>query len=416
MARALTGREPPPERRASLRRLVDPVSGEPIDSALLLFFAGPASFTGEDVLEIHHHGGMAVLSALGAALARLPGLRPAEPGEFTRRAFLNGRLDLTEAEGIADLVDATTRVQARQALRQMEGELGRLLEGWRADLLRALALVEAEIDFGADEAEVGDDLLASQRPALEAVRLAVTERLADAGRGERLRAGLTVAVIGPPNAGKSSLVNLLARRDVAIVTPIAGTTRDVLEVALDLEGWPLTLLDTAGLRETEDPIEREGVARALRRAASADLRLLVLDAGTDASSELDRHGADADLVVLNKQDLVARPPALDAGRPVIVISCATGAGIEQLLQVLAREAAHAMDTGGLAVLARERHRAALGEAVQALERCLDAPAGTEIGLLAEDLRVAARAVGRVTGRVDVEAVLDEVFKQFCIGK
>jgi tRNA modification GTPase len=359
---------------------------------------------------------MAVLGALGTALARLPGLRPAEPGEFTRRAFLNGRLDLTAAEGIADLVDASTRAQARQAIRQMEGGLGRLLEGWRADLLRALALVEAEIDFGAEEAEVGSDLLAAERPALEAVRRAMAGQLADAGRGERLRAGLTVAVTGPPNAGKSSLVNLLACRDVAIVTPFAGTTRDVLEVALDLDGWPLTVLDTAGLRETEDPIEREGVARALRRAAGADLRLLVLDAQADAAADLARHGAGADLVVLNKQDLATRPPALDTPRPVIAISCITGAGVDRLLEALAAAAAHAMDTGGCAVLTRERHRAALGEASLVLARCLDAPAGTELGLLAEDLRLAARAVGRVTGRVDVEAVLDEVFARFCIGK
>jgi tRNA modification GTPase len=225
-----------------------------------------------------------------------------------------------------------------------------------------------------------------------------------------------VAVTGPPNAGKSSLVNLLARRDVAIVTPFAGTTRDVLEVALDLDGWPLTVLDTAGLRETEDPIEREGVARALRRAAGADLRLLVLDAQTDVAVDLARPGADADLVVVNKQDLAARPPVLDTPRPMIVISCVTGAGVDRLLEALAAEAAHAMDTGSCAVLTRERHRAALGEASLVLARCLDAPAGAELGLLAEDLRLAARAVGRVTGRVDVEAVLDEVFARFCIGK
>ncbi len=416
VARALTRREPPPVRQASLRRLVDPTSGAPIDDALLVLFAGPASFTGEDALEIHHHGGIAVLAALGRALSGLPGLRPAEPGEFSRRAFLNGKLDLTAAEAIADLVDATTRAQARQALRQMEGELGRLLEGWRAELLRALALVEAEIDFGAEEGEVGDDLLASQRPALEAVRRAMAEQLAGADRGERLRAGLTVAVIGPPNAGKSSLVNLLARREVAIVTPFAGTTRDVLEVALDLDGWPLTVLDTAGLRESEDPIEREGVARALRRAAGADLRLLVLDAREDPSAALDRHGADADLVVLNKQDLVGGVSDLDARCPVVGVSCATGTGIDRLLAELAAQAARAMDTGGLAVLTRERHRTALTEAVHALDQCFAAPAGTELGLLAEDLRLAARAIGRVTGRIDVEAVLDEVFRRFCIGK
>src|SRR3954447_25022383 len=283
VCRALTGRPLPPSRRAVLRHLADPADGAPIDQAVLVWMPGPESFTGEDVLEIQHHGGTAVLALLLDALAAMPGLRLAEPGEFARRAFLNGRLDLTAAEGLADLIEAGTRAQARQALRQLDGELGRLYAAWRERVLGCLVLVEAEIDF-ADEGDVPDSTLARVRPEADAVLAELTAHLADNRRGERLRAGLTVAVIGAPNAGKSSLVNRLARRDVAIVTPVPGTTRDVLEIALELDGLPVTLLDTAGLRETDGPVEREGVARARRRAAEADLRLGVLDA-TDPRPE-----------------------------------------------------------------------------------------------------------------------------------
>ena len=278
VAAALTGRAPPPPRTAALRRLRDPVTGEPIDQALLLWFPAPRSETGEDLLEIQHHGGAAVLGMLLTALEHVPGCRPAGPGEFTRRAFLNGKLDLTAAEGLADLIDATTAGQARQALRQLDGGLGRLYGSWRERLLTALARIEAEIDFAAEE-EVPEAMVAQVLPDLQRLRAELAAHLADAGRGERLRAGVTVAVIGAPNVGKSSLVNLLARREVAIVTAIAGTTRDVIEVQLDLGGVPVTLLDTAGLRESADPVEAEGVARARHRAAQADLRLLVVDAG-----------------------------------------------------------------------------------------------------------------------------------------
>ena len=250
-----------------------------LDEGLVLWFPAPASFTGEDVLELHVHGGRAVISGILEALSDLPDLRPAEPGEFTRRAFLNGRLDLTAVEGLADLIDAETRAQARQALQQLDGALGRLYQSWRQILLGALARLEAEIDFAPEE-DVPEDLLARVRPDVERLSAEMATHLADGHRGERLRAGLTVAVVGPPNAGKSSLVNRLARRDVAIVTPLPGTTRDVLEVHLDLAGYPVTLLDTAGLREAADVIEAEGVRRARDRAERADLRLIMFDGAT----------------------------------------------------------------------------------------------------------------------------------------
>jgi tRNA modification GTPase len=384
--------------------LHDPADGVPLDDAVLVWMPAPASFTGEDVLEIQHHGGTAVLAELLEVLGRLPGFRLAEPGEFTRRAFVNGRLDLTEAEGLADLIDATTRAQARQALRQLDGGLGGLYGGWRERLLGALALLEAEIDFG-DEGDVPDAMLARVLPEVEMLRAEIGAHLADR-RGERLRAGLVIAVVGAPNVGKSSLVNLLARRDVAIVTPYPGTTRDVLEVALDLEGLPVTLLDTAGLRDSDDPVEREGIARARRRAAEADLRLGMLDATAPETATI----AGAEIVVVNKADLVS-----EAVPDVLAISCTTGAGIDALLDRLLQSARSLLADGGAPLVTRARHRDALAESVDALDRFRGA-GGAELVVLAEELRIAAHALGRITGRVGTEEILDRIFATFCIGK
>ncbi len=407
----LSGRPPPPPRRASLRLLRDPRSGEPLDRALVIWFAAPASYTGEDLLEIHHHGGVAVLSVLLEALSALPGLRPAEPGEFSRRAFLAGRLDLTEAEGIADLIEARTRAQARAALARAEGALARTCAAWREAILEASALLEAEIDFGAEEGDVPEDLASRAAGLLGPVRDAIRSECARSGAGERLRLGVTVAVTGPPNVGKSSLVNLLARREVAIVTPLAGTTRDVLEVDLELGGLPVTLLDTAGLRPATDPIEAEGVRRARQRAEAADLRLFLVDPETlpaAAEAPVPR------LLVYNKADL-RPPPALP--EPAVAISCRTGEGIGDLLGWLEREAAGLVGAAGEALFDRARHRAALAEAAEALDRALEGLAGrVEVALPAEDLRLARRAIGRITGEVGAEEVLDRVFARFCIGK
>src|SRR4249920_4056541 len=301
--KALTGRLPDP-RKAALAR-VRGRDGEIVDQALALWFPGPQSETGEDVAELQLHGGHAVVAAVFGALSNLAGLRPAEAGEFTRRAFENGKLDLTAVEGLADLVMAETEGQRRQAFRQMAGALGNRVENWRAQLIQALALVEAGIDFS-DEADVPQDLVG---PALQIARSLegeIAAALADGGRGERLREGLVVAIAGPPNAGKSTLLNRIAKREAAIVSPYAGTTRDVIEVHLDLGGLPVTVLDTAGIRETDDPVEREGVKRARDRASAADLVLWVVDASSAADSQTPDIDAAASAiwVLRNKIDLV----------------------------------------------------------------------------------------------------------------
>ena len=416
-AAALTriGGKPLPEpRRAALRRFQEPATAAAIDRGLALWFPAPASATGEDMAEFHAHGGPAVVAALCDALAAVPGLRPAEPGEFTRRAFEAGRLDLTEAEGIADLVAAETEAQRHQALAQMEGGLHRLYEGWRARLMALRANVEAAIDFS--DQELGEDPLAAAATGLAALEAEVAAHLDDARRGERLREGFCIAIVGAPNAGKSSLLNRLSGRDAAIVSTRAGTTRDVVEVRLDLGGWPLTLADTAGLRESRDEIESEGVRRALARAASADLSLVVFDGAlwpeADGQS-LALLGDDA-LAVLNKTDLLSGPtPAAVGNNPGLGVSCLTGAGIDVLLETLAEEIARRYPAGGAATLTRARHRQAVVECREALARAVAGPADER---LAEELRLGAHALGCITGRVDVESMLDLVFRDFCIGK
>lgn len=407
--RTLSGRAPGGARVASLRLLKD-AEGAPLDQALVLWFEGPGSFTGEDLAEFHVHGGRAVVAGVLSALARVDGLRVAGPGEFTRRAFENGKLDLTEAEGVADLIDAETAAQRTQALRQMEGALGRLYEGWRARLIRVLAYAEAEIDFS-DE-EVPADLTADLAPEIEAIGDEMRRHLEDR-RGERLRDGVEVAIVGPPNVGKSSLLNRLARREAAIVSDEAGTTRDVLEVRLDLGGVPVTLADTAGLREAANAVEREGVRRALARAEAADLRIVV--AAMTGSGEVEG-GFDlarpGDLRVLNKADLSAL--AVDGA---IAVSAASGAGLDALEEALGREVRQRFEAGEAPVITRARHREGIEASLAALERARTGlRAGRETELVAEDLRMAMRALGRITGRVDVEDLLDVVFRDFCIGK
>ncbi|ALG71995.1 tRNA modification GTPase MnmE [Azospirillum thiophilum] len=411
---ALTGRPlPPPPRRAVLSQLRNPRSGDALDDALVLRFTGPASFTGEDVVELHLHGGRAVVSGVIEALGDLPGLRLAEPGEFTRRAFENGKLDLTEAEAVADLIDAETTAQRRQALRQMEGALGRLYDGWRERLTRALAHIEADIDF-ADE-DLPGGVADAVRPVVAALASEITAHLDDGGRGERLREGLHIAIVGAPNAGKSSLLNALARRDAAIVSARAGTTRDVIEVHLDLGGYPVVLADTAGLREAAaDEVEEEGIRRARDRAARADVKVAVFDATTlpvlDAATLalIDRDT----VVVFNKIDLaVVTDPRPDLA-PVMV-SAHSGAGLKELEERLTAFSADRLAIGSAPSLTRARHRAALAECRESLIRALEAPLPE---LAAEDVRLASRALGRITGRVDVEDLLDVIFRDFCIGK
>jgi tRNA modification GTPase len=400
---ALAGPRPPP-RQAVLRRLV--FEGTEIDRALTLWFESPASFTGEDLVEFHIHGGRAVREALFHALSTL-GLRPAEPGEFSRRAVENGKLDLTRAEAIADLIDAETPAQLRQALRQHDGVLADLYEGWRAALIRALGRAEAAIDFSDDG--VGGTEFAVARQGAEEIYQQIQEHMEDSGRGEALREGLRLTILGPPNAGKSSLINALARRDVAIVSEIPGTTRDVVEARLDLGGYLLQVADTAGVRETRDTIEAEGVRRALSHAASG-MTLLLLDGSLpDPRASLPPDLPEPDLIVWNKADLGFKHEGL-------CISLKTGAGLSELLDALTDKVRARLETQGDApALTRPRHRHALAQASAALKHGLAAPAD-QPELLAEDLRLAMRAIGRITGRVDVEELLDFVFRDFCIGK
>jgi len=506
--KALTGRIPDP-RKAALAR-VRGRDGEIVDQALALWFPGPQSETGEDVAELQLHGGHAVVAAVFAALAQIDGLRPAEAGEFTRRAFENGKLDLTAVEGLADLVMAETEGQRRQAFRQMTGALRDRAENWRTQLIQALALVEARIDFS-DEADVPQDLVT---PALQIARSLegdIASVLTEGNRGERLREGFVVAIAGPPNAGKSTLLNRIAKREAAIVSPYAGTTRDVIEVHLDLGGLPVTFLDTAGIRETDDPVEREGVRRARERAAGADLILWIVEAGetsrpdeagngmrpdvavnasrlSDDAGDIGRSpGAGAGIssrslggretggvthlpsdvgVLLSKESeltpvwlirnkidlqqwLIQRneqsvqqegrsEPSVRVNRPLrnmvnkgltgkseielisneseFGISAKTGEGFDVLLNALARHAEKFLAGAESAVVTRERHRRTLQDALTALRRALVPELSNREDLLAEELRLAARALGRLTGRVDVDDVLDVIFRDFCIGK
>jgi tRNA modification GTPase len=395
---ALCGGALPAPRHASLRRLRDP-SGAMLDQALVLWMPGPGTYTGEDSAELHVHGGRAVIDGVAGALTEA-GLRPAEPGEFTRRAFLNGRMDLVEAEAVHDLVAAETEAQRRQALRQLEGALGALYQDWADRLRGILAYQEALIDFPDEDLppEVEDQLLATMR----AVRAEVRSHLDDAGRGEKLREGLFFAITGAPNVGKSTLINALAGRDVAIVSEIPGTTRDALETRVVLGGVPVTLVDTAGLRETTDNIEAEGVRRALARAEEADLVMTVVEAGS-----LPPVG-ESGLLVANKADLgLAGPDG------ALRISAKTGLGMDELHARLAQAAREMTESSGPPPLTRFRHRAALLEAADHLDAAerADLPE-----LRGEDLRLAMRALGRITGHVGVEDILDTVFSKFCIGK
>jgi len=413
----ISGRVPEP-RRARFARLRECPGGEVLDEAVTLWFPGPNSETGEDVAEFQIHGGRAVIAAALGALGRIEGLRPAEPGEFTRRAFENGRLDLTAVEGLADLIYAETEAQRRQAYRQLAGTLGQRAENWRRQLIEAQALVEAGIDFS-DEADVPEKLLGPALGTARALREEIAQALEDNHRGERLRDGLVVAIAGPPNAGKSSLINRLARRDVAIVTPHAGTTRDVIEVHLDLGGYPVTLLDTAGIRETQDPAEIEGVRRARARAGAADLVLWVTDASAGPAEANRGEGASAGAwQIRNKIDLAGC--GLESGSrgsgEIFPISALTGAGLPELIAALGRYAGTALAGAESSLVSRERHRVALRKVIEALDRAIAEGAHGREDIVAEELRLAARALGRLTGRVDVEDVLDVIFRDFCIGK
>ena len=399
-------------RLARLVRIADPDTGEAIDSALALYFAEPASYTGEDVLELHVHGGRAVVAAVLGALSQIEGCRLAEAGEFTRRAFHKGKMDLTEAEGLADLIAAETQVQRRQALRVAGGSLRVLYESWRAQLIEAMALMEAALDF-ADEADVAADAVHQAETRVGDLRSSISAHLDDGRRGEIMREGYRVVIAGPPNAGKSSLLNALAHRDVSIVSAEPGTTRDVVEIRLDLGGFAVVVSDTAGIRaDPTGTVEREGIRRSFARSAEADLVLWLIDAGAPLPSpadELLRQGVEV-IPILNKTDL-----GVPAGIPAAAaISTRTGDGLPGLLDLIANRAANRLEPGEAPLITTTRQRALIQETRANLDRFL---AGNEPPeLRAEDLRLAAGALGRITGRVDAEDVLNRVFGAFCIGK
>ena len=401
------------KRFAALRRIRDPQTGETIDDGLVLWFGAPRTETGEDMAEFHVHGGPAIVKALLAVLGRQPGCRLAEPGEFARRAFTNGKLDLAQVEGIADLVDAETEAQRRQAVGQMRGALSELYEGWRADLIRASALVEAAIDFS-DEGDVASNAIEVARGIVADLQAVIGAHLDDGNRGEILREGFRVVLAGPPNAGKSSLLNALARRDAAIVAEEAGTTRDVIEVRLDLDGLPVVVCDTAGIREPQGAIETEGIRRTLAHARDADLVLWLSDASVAAVAAPAEVAARGDKYFLPLATKIDVPGATPHGE-MLGVSAKTGAGLPELTRRLADIASTRLGDLSSPAITRERYRHQLTRCMHSLQEFMNLPAG-EYELRAEDLRLAAHALGRITGRVDVEDVLGEIFARFCIGK
>jgi len=417
---AICGRVPE-GRRAMFSKLKDPETNDILDEALVLYFEGPHSFTGEDVAEFQCHGGRAVISRLLAVLGTFADCRPAEAGEFTRRAFDQGRMDLTEVEGLADLIVAETESQRRQAVRQMGGALGDLYDGWRKRLIHMRAMIEADFDF-ADEEDVPGSVADKVWTEASDLHSEIADHLERSKSGERLRSGLQVVLMGAPNAGKSSLLNAIAGRDVAIVTEEAGTTRDAIEVHLDLGGYPMTLVDTAGLRDAENAVEREGVRRAQARGHAGDLILWAVEPG-GVEKDDPKAGLPEDLqknvpmwVVRTKSDLETQPKQ-DSSGTIKEIACSDKSkdGLNDLIQALTRFADEIISIGETPLATRERHRHYLKECLSGLRTAVDA-VHLPPELRAEDLRRAADALGRITGRIDVEDLLDVIFRDFCIGK
>jgi tRNA modification GTPase len=406
----LTEKPPPPPRQAVVGSFREPGTKKMLDRGLAVYFESPASFTGEDVVEYHLHGGLAVIHGFLAALAKQPGCRLAEPGEFTRRAFENGKIDLTAAEAVADLIDAETEAQRMQALDQLGGGLARLYQGWAESLKKVLAHQEADIEFPEEDMPV--QLSERLKPEVRRLLQEIKNHLDDKRRGERLRNGVLIAILGAPNAGKSSLLNALARREAAIVSEEAGTTRDIIEVHLDLGGYPVILADTAGLRTAKNKIEAEGIRRAQKLASDADIKIALFDSTSSApDAETLKIVNENTLVALTKSDL--SPPRFREKEGWLRVSSMTGAGLDSFLEALTKKAADLFDSRSGPSLTRERHRLALGETAAALERSLQAQLPE---LAAEDLRLSLRSLGAITGKVQAEDLLDTIFRDFCIGK
>ncbi len=400
----------PEARKAALRDLINPISKDLIDQAIVLFFPGPNSFTGENIVELHIHGSRAIINELIKLLSDFSNFRLANPGEFAKRAFLNGRMDLTSSEGLADLIDSETSIQHKQAIRQMQGKLGNIYESWKKELIRTLALIEAYIDF--PDEDIPESVIDEVQQNVEKLKLNMQKHLNDGHRGEIIRRGIYVVILGAPNVGKSSLLNYLAKRDVAIVSNIAGTTRDILEVNLDLKGYPVTIADTAGIRESEDQIEKEGINRAIRKAENADIKIIMLSAidpqnALNVDSLIDENS----IVILNKIDLALKND--NKYKNLLEISVEKNIGLDLLLEKLSNLIENKFSPSIDPLITRERHRTQI-------HKCLDAlnyfDINKDLELACEDLRITARSLGQIIGNIDVEVILDEIFRNFCIGK
>lgn len=402
-------------RYAHFIKLRHSVSEELLDKCLLLYFKAPHSFTGEDVIELHTHGSRAVIAAVMDSLAQIDGYRLAEPGEFSKRAFYNGKMDLTEAEGLADLIDAETAEQQKYAVRQMDGGLKDLYEGWRETLVGILAHLEAYIDF--PDEDIPQDIVSGMQNTVFKLIEDVKKHLRDDTVGERLREGFRVAIIGAPNAGKSSLLNQIARREAVIVSDIAGTTRDAIDIHLDLGGYPVMFTDTAGLRETAEEIERKGIAVAHDKARQADLVIYLFDASKDSAQDIEKYKkefADKLLVVANKRDKLSSEQIAGLQKSgCLVISAKQNLGTDKLLENIKEHISARFTSGSGLLISRRRYREALQNTVELLQNF---GFDKEIELTAEDIRLAAREIGKITGRIEVDEILDKIFGSFCIGK
>lgn len=406
----------PEPRLATLVKLTRRDTGECLDNALCLWFPSPASFTGEDVVELHLHGSRAVIRETLNLLGNLEGFRMAAPGEFSLRAFENGKMDLTALEGLADLIDAETVLQQRQAMRQMSGELSNLYEDWRRQILSILAKTEAYIDFPDEDLPM--ELVEEFSRQIDKLYGSITMHLSDR-RGQIIREGFHAVILGAPNVGKSSLLNYLAKRDVAIVSEIAGTTRDIIEVHMDLDGYPLTVSDTAGIRKSEEAIEKEGISRALDRAKNADFKIVMLDSSTkDIAAETLRLIDDKTILAVNKSDL--GQPSFDNSQldlEPMLVSIKTGQGMDALIERVGELLKDSFTPSTSPLFTRERHRKCLEISLAGLKKFKSLiSAGSPIELCAEELRAAANALGQITGKIDVEELLGEIFSSFCIGK
>ena len=400
----------PEARKAVLRNLIHPDTKQLIDQAIIIVFPGPNSFTGEDIVELHIHGSRAVINIIIKLLSQFNNFRTANPGEFAKRAFLNGRMDLTAAEGLGDLIEAETSIQQQQAIRQMQGQLANIYDRWKQQLIHVLALIEAYLDFPEDD--IPEHVIQEVYNEVTVLSKQINHHLDDQHRGEIIRRGIYVAILGAPNVGKSSLLNYLARRDVAIVSNIAGTTRDVIEVNLDLSGYPVTIADTAGIRESKDLIELEGIERALNRAENADIKIIMLaaDDPNSLNEEITSIIDDNSLVLINKidqrHDAITLPQAIQ-------ISVNENIGLDDFIAKLSGLIAEKFSPAADPLITRERHRYHLNRCAEALSYfSLDKP----LELACEDLRLAAYALGQIVGIIDVETILDEIFRNFCIGK